>query len=112
MPSHSDVVFTGMKTVRAGVKPVRLLDFEGSRLPLDPEAKRSADELRSVLTQILTRTDLPPQGRADIASADIFAMVKATVDGARERGEIDADDLRERVGRAVLGYPGCKVGQQ
>jgi AcrR family transcriptional regulator len=90
----------------------RLLDFEESRLPLDSETKRTADELRTVLAQILMRPDLPPQRRLDVASADIVAVVKAIVDGAGERGETDADDLEERVGRVVFGYLGSQATSQ
>jgi AcrR family transcriptional regulator len=82
----------------------RLLDFEESRLPLDEEVRRVADRLRGMLAEVLRRPDLPPQEHAEIAAADVFAIVKGMVDAAGERGETDPQPLEARVGRAVFGY--------
>jgi AcrR family transcriptional regulator len=87
----------------------RLLDFEEARLPLDPNTRRVANQLRSILTQTIERPDLPPQDDVAVASADAFAIIKGMVDAAGERGELDPEKLQGRVSRAVFGYLG--VGQ-
>lgn len=82
----------------------RLLDFEESRHPSDPDIRSMANKLRCGLQHILEQPDLPRQRWVATACADIFAIMKGLVDSAGERGETDARNLEQRVGRAVFGY--------
>lgn len=82
----------------------RLLDFEESRHPSDPEIRIMANKLRSRLQHILEQPDLPRQRQVATACADVFAIMKGLVDSAGERGETDVQNLERRVGRAVFGY--------
>ncbi len=82
----------------------RLLDFEESKLPFDPDTQRVAGELRSIIVDALGRPDLQPQSEPAVAAADVFAIVKGMVDAAGERGNQESQALRERVSWAVFGY--------
>ena len=75
-------------------------------MPFDPDTRDVADQLRSMLAEVLKRPDLPALQDLTIASADVLAIVKGMIDGAGERGELDQRALHERVARAVFGYLG------
>lgn len=82
----------------------RLLDLEEARLPADPDTQHVTRRLHALLMEILDRADLPRQDNRDTAAHDLFAIVKAMVDAAGQRGETDPVALSSRVGRAVHGY--------
>lgn len=79
----------------------RLLDFEERRLPMEAANGRVADQIHAALVRVLgQRPD------AEIAAADVLAIVRGMVDAAGERGETDPLPLERRVARAVFGYLG------
>ncbi|PRF32635.1 TetR family transcriptional regulator [Burkholderia multivorans] len=84
----------------------RLLDFEEGRPPIAKELRQSTAAFRELIRQILTRSDLPPQPEIEIAVDDLFTIVRAMVDAAGDRGEVNREDLEQRVSRALFGYLG------
>jgi len=82
----------------------RLLDLEENRLPLQEDIQAIAAILQASLEQILAQPDLPALADIALAAADVFAIVKGMVDAAGMRGELDPQNLRVRVRRAVFGY--------
>ncbi|WP_022721286.1 TetR/AcrR family transcriptional regulator [Rhodopseudomonas sp. B29] len=84
----------------------RLIDLEEARLPFDHDTRRVTDRLRSILRDVLSGTDIPPQPDLDTATQDVLAIIRGIVDAAGERGEQDHDRLIARVRRAVHGYLG------
>jgi len=80
-----------------------LLDVEQSRPPIRQEAGGAAF-LLGVVREILGRSDIPRQERADDAAADLLAIVRSLTDLAGERGERDIADLQQRIEPAVFGY--------
>jgi AcrR family transcriptional regulator len=84
----------------------RLLDFEENRPPIAKELEASTAGFRELIRQLLTREDIPPQPDIETATDDIAAVVRAIVDAAGNRGEVDRDGLERRVGLAVFGYLG------
>ncbi len=84
----------------------RLLDFEEGRPPIAKELTQSTAAFRELIRQILTRGDLPLQPEIEIAVDDLFTIIRAMVDAAGDRGEVNREDLEQRVGRALFGYLG------
>jgi len=84
----------------------RALDFEENRPAIANELAASKAAFHDVMRQILSREDIPPQPDMDIATEDLFAIIRAIVDGAGERGESDRRALESRVSRALFGYLG------
>jgi AcrR family transcriptional regulator len=84
----------------------RALDFEENRPAIANELATSTAALREVIRQILAREDIPPQRNMETTTDDLFAVIRAIVDAAGERGESDRTDLESRVGRALFGYLG------
>ncbi|APH60771.1 Transcriptional regulator, TetR family [Granulibacter bethesdensis] len=82
----------------------RLLDIEEARLPLDEDTQRVTSRFLTILREVLSRHDLPPQPQYDMAAQDVMAIVKGMVDTAGEKGERDRSGLVRRVSRAVYGY--------
>ena len=56
------------------------------------------------MQRCLSAPDLCGQNLPARAAQDVLAMMHAIIDAAGELGEVDLDDLRARVLRAVLGY--------
>jgi AcrR family transcriptional regulator len=84
----------------------RTLDFEETRPAIARELIASKAVFHDVIRQILQRDDIPPQANMITATEDLVAVIRAIVDGAGERGELDLADLRNRVGRTLSGYLG------
>jgi AcrR family transcriptional regulator len=84
----------------------RALDFEENRPAIANELATSTAALREVIRQILAREDIPPQPNMETTTDDLFAVIRAIVDAAGERGESDRADLESRVSRALFGYLG------
>lgn len=82
----------------------RLLDLEEAMMPTDSDLAGVTERAHAVLTGILSRPDIPPQGDVRLAAFDVVAIVKAMVDSAGDRGEQSFADLHARVSRAVTGY--------
>ncbi|MGO1073278.1 TetR/AcrR family transcriptional regulator [Lysobacter sp. CA199] len=89
----------------------RLLDFEERRLPLrdrDLQVDRAA---QACLSTLLQRADAPAvagdgHSPPEVIGLDTIAIVRAIVDGAGERGDLQAQALERRVLHAVFGYLG------
>lgn len=86
----------------------RLLDFEETRAPIARELAASKGALVDLIRQILARDDIPPQPDMEIATDDLGAILRALVDAAGERGEVDHEALEQRVRRALFGYLGME----
>jgi AcrR family transcriptional regulator len=84
----------------------RLLDFEENRPPIARELAASTGAFRALIRQLLAHEDIPPQPDIETATDDLAAMLRAIVDAAGERGEVDRTSLESRVGRALFGYLG------
>ena len=84
----------------------RLLDLEEARLPSDESTQHVTHRLRSILIDVLSRSDLRQQPDPELAAQDVLAIIKGMVDAAGERGELDQRSLGVRVCRAVYGYLG------
>ncbi len=84
----------------------RLLDFEETRAPIAKELAASKGTLIDLIRQILAYDDIPPQPDMEIATDDLGAILRALVDAAGDRGEVDHAALEQRVSRAVFGYLG------
>jgi len=89
----------------------RLLDFEESRPAIARELAPFITAMRGLIRQILAYEDIPPQPDGEIAADDILVIVRALVDAAGYRGEVDRADLERRVCRAIFGYLGM-AGRQ
>jgi AcrR family transcriptional regulator len=81
----------------------RLLDVEENRPAFRAEVAESGD-LRSMLIDIIRRSDMPRQARPEVAAGDLVAIMRGLVDAAGERGEGDIADLERRIRAAVFGY--------
>ena len=90
----------------------RLLDFEENRAPIAQELAASKDGFHALIRQLLARDDIAPPPDPGTAADDIGAIVRAIVDAAGERGEVDRPGLEQRVGRAVFGYLGLNVSNR
>ncbi|AIY40906.1 transcriptional regulator [Collimonas arenae] len=84
----------------------RLLDFEENRPPIAKELAPFITAMSELIQQLLAHEDIPPQPNIEIAAGDLIAIVRAIVDAAGERGEVDREALEFRVGRALFGYLG------
>ena len=82
----------------------RLLDFEESRLPFDPETRQVRQRFQAILATILARPGLPVQSDIAAATVDVASIVQGMLDAAGERGETERESLTARVRRAVMGY--------
>ena len=87
----------------------RLLDFEEARLPMDAETQRVGGRFLALVSDALSRPDLPAQADVDVAARDIAAIVKGIIDAAGAYGETDQHQLAGRVRQAVAGYLGASV---
>ena len=84
----------------------RLLDFEENRPPIAKELATSKAAFHELIWQLLAYGDIPPQPSIETATDDLSAILRAMVDAAGDRGEVDRDGLECRVGRALFGYLG------
>lgn len=82
----------------------RLLDFEEARLPLDADTQQVRERFGAIVSEMLSRRDLPRAPRGETAAQDVMAIVKGMVDAAGRCGETDQRELAGRVRRAVFGY--------
>ncbi|ATY34032.1 TetR/AcrR family transcriptional regulator [Sphingomonas psychrotolerans] len=82
----------------------RLLDLEEARLPFDAATQNVTQRLRTILLDVLSRSDIRHQLDPDVAAQDVLAIIKGMVDAGGERGELDQENLGNRVSRAVHGY--------
>ncbi|MEO6921469.1 MAG: TetR/AcrR family transcriptional regulator [Collimonas sp.] len=89
----------------------RLLDFEENRPSIAKELAPFITAMTELIRQLLDHEDIPPQPSIETAAGDIIAIVRAIVDAAGERGEVDRTALELRVSRALFGYLGI-VGRQ
>lgn len=80
----------------------RLLDIEEARPELRDAVRKGA--FRALLSETLSRPDVPRQPDHDLAVNDVAAVIRGIVDGAGERGETDEAGLQRRVEAAVFGY--------
>jgi len=87
----------------------RALDFEEGRPAIAKELGTSKAAFQALTHRILARDDIPPQDNIEIATDDALAIVRAVVDAAGERGEVDRGALERRVGRALFGYLGISA---
>jgi AcrR family transcriptional regulator len=81
----------------------RLLDQEESRLQLGKDMQTIGRRILAVIKRCLAPSCLA-HAVDPAAAEDVMAIVKGMVDAAGQRGETDAEALRERVERAVFGY--------
>jgi AcrR family transcriptional regulator len=84
----------------------RALDFEENRPAIANELVALKTAFGELMRQILLHEDIPPQLSSEVATDDLLAILRAIVDGAGERGEVDRGALESRVGRALFGYLG------
>ncbi|NKI72529.1 TetR family transcriptional regulator [Collimonas pratensis] len=84
----------------------RLLDAEEGRPAIARELAPFIVAMSELIGQILAHEDIPPQPSIEIAADDIIAIVRAMVDAAGYRGEVDRAVLEERVSRTLSGYLG------
>lgn len=89
----------------------RLLDFEENRAPIAKELAPFIVAMSGLIRQILAHEDIPAQADMEIAADDIIVIVRAMVDAAGDRGEVDRADLEGRVSRTVFGYLGMAEQQ-
>lgn len=86
----------------------RALDFEEGRPAIAKELATGKAAFHGIVEQILIRGDMPPQDDIDVATDDVLAIVRALVDAAGERGEVDRGALERRVARTLSGYLGMQ----
>ncbi|MFM0637548.1 TetR/AcrR family transcriptional regulator [Paraburkholderia metrosideri] len=84
----------------------RALDFEENRPAIANALVALKTAFGELMRQILLHEDIPPQLSIEVATDDLLAILRAIVDGAGERGEVDRGALESRVGRALFGYLG------
>jgi len=84
----------------------RALDFEKTRPVIAKELAACKVGFDALIRRILAHDDIPPQPGIEIATDDLLAILRAMVDAAGERGEVDRGALESRVGRALFGYLG------
>ncbi|MGF7132180.1 AcrR family transcriptional regulator [Paraburkholderia sp. EB58] len=84
----------------------RALDFEENRPAIAKELAKDNAAFGELIRQILDHDDIPQQPSTEVATDDLLAILRAMVDAAGERGEVDRAALESRVGRALLGYLG------
>ncbi|PFH08927.1 AcrR family transcriptional regulator [Collimonas sp. PA-H2] len=84
----------------------RLLDVEENRPAIAKELAPFIVAMSELIREILAHEDIPPQPSIEIAADDIIAIVRAMVDAAGYRGEVDRAALEFRVSRALFGYLG------
>jgi AcrR family transcriptional regulator len=84
----------------------RALDFEENRPAISKELATCKAPFGELVRQILAHDDIPPQPDIEIAIDDLVAILRAMVDAAGERGEVNRGALESRVGRALFGYLG------
>jgi AcrR family transcriptional regulator len=82
----------------------RIIDFEEERLPLGASNQRLADILQQIMLDALAHHDAPAVAERSQAARDVLALMRGMIDGAGQRGETDAVNLRARVEVAVRGY--------
>jgi len=82
----------------------RLLDVEEARLPPDENVDRLGRETAEIFRQILSSEDMPEGAGGPHTAADLIAIIRGMVDAAGRRGEMDPQNLTDRVIRAVNGY--------
>jgi AcrR family transcriptional regulator len=85
-------------------KLARLIDFEEHRLPIGARVAGVSLVIHSLLVNILGCVGAPVLESRTVAAFDLLAIIKGIVDGAGERRERDAEQLEDRVRRAVFGY--------
>jgi AcrR family transcriptional regulator len=85
-------------------KLARLLDFEEGRLPVRSRKGRVDDAVHAEIVRALSQPDARFVGDVEVAASDVLAIVKGMVDAAGERQETNAQQLEQRVRRAVFGY--------
>lgn len=81
----------------------RHLEIEEARLPPDPVLATERTRLMALLRGYFETSALT-NAEKDLASDDVFAIVRGMVDSAGMRGETDAANLSTRIRRAVHGY--------
>jgi AcrR family transcriptional regulator len=84
----------------------RALDFEENRPAIAKELATGTAAFGELIQQILAHDDIPPQPNIEVATDDLLAILRAMVDAAGERGEVDRGALETRVGRTLFGYLG------
>jgi len=86
----------------------RALDFEEGRPAIAKELTAGKGAFHSLVQQILSRDDMPPQDNLDVATDDLLAIVRALTDAAGEREEVDRGALEQRISRTLSGYLGME----
>ena len=84
----------------------RLLDIEEERLPLGSDVEAARGQMRTAVAEVINAPEFAGRLRHPKEADDLLAIVKGMVDAAGQGGEKDADDLCQRVERAVFGYLG------
>ena len=84
----------------------RALDFEENRPAIAKELAKDNAAFGELIRQILAHDDIPQQPNTEVATDDLLAILRAMVDAAGERGEVDRGALESRVGRALIRIPG------
>jgi AcrR family transcriptional regulator len=87
----------------------RALDFEEGRPAIAKELATGKEAFHDIVREILGRSDIPQQDDIEIATDDLLAIVRAIVDAAGERGEVDRGALERRVARTLFGYLGIEA---
>ncbi|NYE27617.1 AcrR family transcriptional regulator [Rhodanobacter sp. K2T2] len=82
----------------------RLLDLEEARLPIQGQNRNVIDRLRQACVESAAGFPASEDYGADLAAADVVAMIRGMADAAGDRGETDMLVLRARIERAVFGY--------
>lgn len=86
---------------------VRLLDFEERRVAIARELAPFITSIGALIAALLRRPDIPPQADIETATDDVIAIVRALVNAAGEREDLDRKALEGRICQAVFGYLGC-----
>ncbi|MDM0089195.1 MULTISPECIES: TetR/AcrR family transcriptional regulator [unclassified Variovorax] len=85
---------------------VRLLDFEERRPAIARELAPFITSIGALIAALLHRADVPPQPDIETATDDVIAIVRALVNAAGEREDLDRRALEGRICQAVFGYLG------
>jgi AcrR family transcriptional regulator len=82
----------------------RALDYAERALAPSDEVLSQNKLIVASLTEMLSHFRQQIKGDLRFAALDVQTIVRAMIDGAESRGEINSSALRKRIRRAVLGY--------
>jgi AcrR family transcriptional regulator len=82
----------------------RLLDVEEARLPAGDDATGGGAAIRAAVQGLIARGAFDKPYSIGRVTGDVIAITRGITDMAGRLGESGAEDLKQRVHRAVLGY--------